>query len=222
VHGSHQFLTNRAAFAWSGLGPDAVHSGCTNSDGTDSELDDFRAQIDAVFYGTVHVTRAALPVMREQGSGWIVQVASIGGRLTAPGAGAYQSAKFAVEGFSGVLRQEVGPLGIRVTVAEPGAMRTDWAGTSMQVPPIRREYRATVGAVADQLRSRTGSEPIDPAAVARVLVDLADEPDPPFHLVLGRDAVDHVAAVMAETAAEDARWAEVGRSVDFAPQPAST
>ncbi len=178
-------------------------------------LDAFCAQVEAVFFGTVHVTKAALPVFRRQGSGYFIQVTSVGGRLTAPGLSAYQSAKFAVEGFSGVLRQEVAPLGIRVTLAEPGGMRTDWAGSSMDVAPFGPDYEPTVGAMAKRLREGSGAEPIDPARVARVFLDLADNPQPPLHLVLGSAAVDMVAGVMRNTAAEDERWAGVGRSVDF-------
>lgn len=178
-------------------------------------LEAFRGQIDAVFLGTVHVTKAALPVFRRQGSGYFIQVTSIGGRANAPGLAAYQSAKFAVEGFSGVLKQEVSPLGIRVTLAEPGGMRTDWAGSSMEIPPFDPAYEPTVGGLAGHLRENTGKEPIDPAKVARVFLDLADDPEPPLHLVLGKDAVDHVADAMRALIAEDRKWAEVGRSVDF-------
>jgi NAD(P)-dependent dehydrogenase (short-subunit alcohol dehydrogenase family) len=178
-------------------------------------LDAFRAQVEAVFFGTVHVTKAALPVFRRQGSGFFIQVTSIGGRLTAPGLAAYQSAKFAVEGFSSVLRQEVGPLGIRVTLAEPGAMRTDWAGASMDIPAFGPDYEPTVGVMATRLRETSGAEPIDPVKVARVFLDLADNPRPPLHLVLGSAAVDHIAAASRDTAAEDEHWASVGRSVDF-------
>ncbi|MFE4610182.1 SDR family NAD(P)-dependent oxidoreductase [Streptomyces niveus] len=178
-------------------------------------LDDFRAQVDAVFFGTVYVTKAVLPHFVERRAGHFIQVTSIGGRGTAPGVGAYQSAKFAVEGFSGVLNDEVGPLGIKVTLAEPGAMRTDWAGSSMDIPEIAPEYAATVGAMAERLRTTTGNEPIDPAKVARVLLDVARMDEPPLHLVLGRDAVDYVADKMKTLADGDARWAELGRSVDF-------
>ena len=178
-------------------------------------LQAFRAQVEAVFFGTVHVTKAVMPVFRRQGSGYFIQVTSVGGRMTAPGLAAYQSAKFAVEGFSGVLRQEVAPLGLRVTLAEPGGMRTDWAGPSMDIPAFGPDYEATVGAMAKRLRDRSGAEPIDPAKVARVFLDLADNPQPPLHLVLGRDAVGMIARGMRDTAAEDERWAAVGRSVDF-------
>ena len=180
-----------------------------------TDLGSFHAQVDAVFYGTVHVTRAALPVFRRQGSGLFIQVTSVGGRLTAPGLGAYQAAKFAVEGFSSVLHQEVSPLGIRVVLAEPGSMRTDWAGDSMKVAAFDPSYDATVGAMARRTRESSGNQPIDPTAVARVFVEIAQHPSPPLHLLLGSDAVDYMATSLAATAAEDRQWASVGRSVDF-------
>src|SRR6187402_2626718 len=101
----------------------------------DAPEDDFRAQLETNFFGVVNVTRAALPVLRAQGSGHVIQVSSLGGRMASPGLSAYQSAKWAVGGFSEVLAKEVAPLGIRVTVVEPGGVRTDWAGTSMRIDP---------------------------------------------------------------------------------------
>ncbi|SNY76014.1 SDR family NAD(P)-dependent oxidoreductase [Paractinoplanes atraurantiacus] len=181
----------------------------------DITLDDFRAQMDAVFYGTVYVTKAALPHFVERRAGHFIQVTSVGGRGTAPGVGAYQSGKWAVEGFSGVLAKETGPLGVKVTLAEPGAMRTDWSGSSMEIPPVSANYAGTVGAMGEFLRQRGGQEPIDPVKVARVLLDVAAMEQPPLHLPLGRDAVDIVRGEMAILNAEDARWAELGRSVDF-------
>ncbi len=109
---------------------------------------DFRAQVETNLFGVVTLSQEAVHVMREQGSGHIVQVSSVGGRMSTPGLGAYQTAKWAVGGFSSVLAKEVGPLGIRVTVLEPGGMRTDWAGSSMSVAPVRPEYEATVGVSA--------------------------------------------------------------------------
>jgi NAD(P)-dependent dehydrogenase (short-subunit alcohol dehydrogenase family) len=179
------------------------------------DLDDFRFQVDAVFFGTVYVTKAALPVFHAQHSGHFIQVTSIGGRRTSPGLGAYQAAKFAVEGFSGVLAQEVAGLGIKVTLAEPGGMRTDWAGSSMQVPQHSPDYDPTVGAMAARLRAGTGTEPIDPDKVARVFVQIAELNEPPLHLVLGSDAVELAAAGLQQSVDADQRWAEVGRSVDF-------
>jgi hypothetical protein len=102
-----------------------------------------------------------------------------------------------------------------VTLAEPGGMRTDWAGSSMDIPAFGPDYEATVGAMAKRLREASGTEPIDPAKVARVFLDLAGNPQPPLHLVLGSDAAGLIAGVMRDTTAEDERWARVGRSVDF-------
>lgn len=178
-------------------------------------LDDFRAQLDAVFYGTVHVTKAALPVFREQGAGHFIQVTSTGGRIAAPGLSAYQSAKHAVEGFSKVLAKEVNRLGIKVTLAEPGAMRTDWAGSSMRTSPIDPAYEQSVGAIIGGVRSGSGNEPIDPVKVARVLLDIAQLPEPPLQLVLGRSAVTYIEQDLKRQLAEDERWAWIGRSVDF-------
>jgi NAD(P)-dependent dehydrogenase (short-subunit alcohol dehydrogenase family) len=181
----------------------------------DVAMDDFRAQVETVFIGTVLVTKAALPVMRRQGGGHFIQVTSVGGRITTPGLAAYQSSKFAVEGFSGVLRQEVAPLGIKVTLAEPGGMRTDWAGSSMQVPAFQDAYQPTVGAIAERLRAASGKEPIDPVKAARALIDIAGQDEPPLHLLLGRDAFQYASRALEQTGAEDKRWAHVAFSVDF-------
>ncbi|WP_432856249.1 SDR family NAD(P)-dependent oxidoreductase [Amycolatopsis sp. CA-161197] len=180
------------------------------------DLADFRAQVEAVFFGTVHVTKAALPVFLAQHSGHFIQVTSVGGRGTAPGLSAYQSAKFATEGFSGVLNDEVSGLGIKVTMAEPGLMRTDWSGPSMEVRAFKPEYAPTMGPLIEHLRSKRGVEPIDPAAVARVFLQVVELAEPPLHLVLGSDAVAMMRAGMTKLMAEDERWAELGRSVDFA------
>jgi NAD(P)-dependent dehydrogenase (short-subunit alcohol dehydrogenase family) len=163
----------------------------------------------------VHVTKAALPVFLEQGSGHFIQVTSIGGRGAAPGVGAYQSAKFATEGLSQVLEQEVSPQGVKVTLAEPGLMRTDWSGPSMAVRPYKAAYEPTIGSMVKYLGDTRGKEPIDPARIGRVFLDVVEMDEPPLHLVLGSSAVDRVAGELRKLAAQDARWAELGRSVDF-------
>ncbi|MFF4147831.1 SDR family NAD(P)-dependent oxidoreductase [Streptomyces sp. NPDC001698] len=121
----------------------------------DTTIGAFRAQIDTNFYGVVHVSKAVTPILRRQRHGHILQVSSLGGRITTAGLTAYQSAKWAVGGFSLGLAQEVAPFGVKVTVLEPGAMRTDWAGSSMTIPPISEPYQQTVGAFADMFRNRT-------------------------------------------------------------------
>ena len=179
-------------------------------------LDDFRAQVEAIFFGTVHVTKAVLPVFRRQGYGHVIQVSSIDGRLGTPGLSAYQAAKHAVEGFSKALATEVNRLGIRITLAEPGPMRTDWAGTSMRTPAVDAFYQGTVGATISYARCTSGHEPVDPTKVARALLSIADLPEPPLHLVLGRTALDSVADELKRQLKEDSSWAWIGRAVDFA------
>lgn len=179
---------------------------------------DFRAQIETNFYGVVHVTRAALPVFRQQRSGHFIQISSVGGRVGgSPGMGAYQSAKFAVEGFSEVLNAEVRPLGIKVTIVEPGAFRTDWSGSSMRRPPVGADYEPTVGQMNRMREATAAGWPGDPARAAQVIADIAARDDPPLRLLLGSDALAAAERSSASRAAEAQAWADVSRSTDFAP-----
>lgn len=171
----------------------------------DFDFDDFRTQIDTNFFGVVRLTQAALPVMRAQGAGHIIQISSVGGRLVRAGLGAYQSAKWAVTGFSGVLAQEVAPLGINVTVLEPGGMRTDWAGSSMRVAAVRDEYADTVGAsIARSTPENLGAS--DPARVAELVLTVAGMSEPPERLLVGPDAYRYATAAGRELLADDKRW----------------
>jgi NAD(P)-dependent dehydrogenase (short-subunit alcohol dehydrogenase family) len=179
----------------------------------DITLEDFRRQIETNLFGVVNVTKAALPILREQGSGHIIQISSVGGRLATPGLSAYQSAKWAVGGFSSVLAAEVAPLGIRVTVLEPGGMETDWAGSSMQVPPISEPYRSTVGAMAAMHNSEAVALG-DPAKVAQVVLQIAAMDDPPLRLVLGSEAYAYATAAARAQAASDERWHQLSSSTD--------
>jgi len=181
----------------------------------DVSLDDFRAQLDANLFGVVNVTKAALPGLRAQGGGHIIQVSSVGGRLATPGLSAYQAAKWAVGGFSEVLAREVGPLGIKVTVLEPGGMRTDWAGSSMRVPPISEPYQSTVGAIA-AMHSENGSDDAlgDPAKVAQVVLKVAEMAEPPLRLILGSEAYAYATAAAKARAESDAAWHDLTVSTD--------
>jgi NAD(P)-dependent dehydrogenase (short-subunit alcohol dehydrogenase family) len=181
----------------------------------DVTLDDFREQLDANLLGVVNVTKAALPVLRRQGGGHIIQVSSIGGRLATPGLSAYQAAKWAVGGFSEVLAKEVAPLGIKVTVLEPGGMATDWAGSSMHVPPVSEPYQATVGVMA-ALHRNDDSPPVlgDPAKVAQVVLAVADMDEPPLRLILGSEAYAYATAAAAARAESDAKWHDLTVSTD--------
>ena len=181
----------------------------------DMAEDDFRAQIETNFFGVVNVTRAALPVLRAQRDGHFIQISSIGGRRASVGISAYQSAKFAVEGFSEALSNEVGPLGIRVTIVEPGGFRTDWAGSSMRIDQIREEYQATVGSFAQAFRKNADAARGDPAKAAQAVLRIASEKEPPLRLLLGTDAVFLAGVVASTRMAEDAKWKALSVSTDF-------
>ncbi|MFJ1744822.1 oxidoreductase [Streptomyces sp. NPDC088116] len=176
---------------------------------------DFRAQIDTNFYGVYHVTKAAVPILREQGSGHIIQISSSGGRLGVPGLGAYQSAKWAVAGFSEVLSRELAPLGVRVTVIEPGGLRTDWAGASMTIPPISEPYRKTAGAHAELVRGMDGRQTGDPAKAAQVILGLPHLDEPPLHLLLGSDAYRYVTESDRARMESDVKWRQLTESIDY-------
>src|SRR5215469_11978065 len=132
---------------------------------TDDE--DFRAQFETNFWGVYNVSKAAVPVLREQGSGLVMQFSSVGGRVGgSPGIASYQAAKFAIDGFSRVLQAETAPFGVKVIVVEPSGFRTDWAGSSMTVHEIPEAYAATVGAMNTRVRRSTTGPAGDPARAA--------------------------------------------------------
>ncbi|WP_446041879.1 SDR family NAD(P)-dependent oxidoreductase [Streptomyces sp. SID1121] len=182
----------------------------------DTTIDDFRAQIDTNFYGVVYVSKAMTPILRAQGSGHIFQVSSLGGRIASVGLTAYQSAKWAVGGFSLGLAQEVAPFGVKVTVLEPGGMRTDWAGSSMTIPPISPPYEQTVGAFADMIRvsdtEAIAANSADPAKVAGIVVNLAGREDAPTQILLGRDALQYWEAASKALAESDEKWRPISES----------
>lgn len=176
----------------------------------------FRDQIETNLFGVVNVTKAALPIFHQQRSGHFLQFSSIGGRVGgSPGLGAYQTAKFAVEGFSEVLNAEAKPLGIKVTIVEPGGFRTDWGGSSMQTSPVGSDYEDTVGAMNRFRESTVSTWRGDPRRAANILVDLVDLDEPPLRLLLGEGAVMSAGQSSRERAAEAERWAAVSRSADF-------
>ncbi|NYE61154.1 NAD(P)-dependent dehydrogenase (short-subunit alcohol dehydrogenase family) [Duganella sp. 1224] len=178
----------------------------------DISLDDFTGQVQTNFFGVVYVSKAAVPILREQGHGHIIQIASIGARLGVAGLSAYQSAKFAVRGFSLVLAQEVAPLGIKVTVVQPGGMNTDWAGSSMQVPAVSAPYDQTVGATARHLRQLVGKASSDPVKVAAAMITLANLEEPPVELLIGADAVEYVKRAADAVAENDRKWHDLSVS----------
>jgi NAD(P)-dependent dehydrogenase (short-subunit alcohol dehydrogenase family) len=165
--------------------------------------------------GPMNVTRAVLPVMRKQRSGRILQISSIGGRRGGtPGLAAYQAAKFAVAGFSEVVINEVAPLGIQLTIVEPGGFATDWAGKSMKILPSKPDYEATVGETAKRLRGDPGAARGVPEKAAQALLALALMPKQPRRLVLGSDAYVLAKAKALELIASDDANRQLSASTD--------
>lgn len=176
--------------------------------------EDFRQQFETNFWGVYNVSMAALPLLKEQGAGLMIQFSSVGGRVGGtPGLGAYQAAKFAVDGLTRVLTAETGAFGIEYLVVEPGGFATDWAGSSMGVQPIPEDYQGTVGSFAEYLRGVADTG--DPDRAGEILVRVAHSEPIPTHLLLGagaaRLALDYSAAQIAEATA----WQDVSTSADF-------
>jgi NAD(P)-dependent dehydrogenase (short-subunit alcohol dehydrogenase family) len=175
----------------------------------------FKALVDTNFYGVVNMTRAALPIMRKQKSGYILQISSVGGRLALAGSAAYHAAKWAVGGFTEALAQEVASFGVKVCALEPGGMRTNWgARASKETPDLLPDYEPSVGALAKMLKSHWGQENGDPAKVAQVVLRLAASDRLPAHLLLGSDAVQYAGQAEAARAADAERWREISVSTD--------
>ncbi len=168
--------------------------------------EELRAQMETNFFGAVAVTRAFLPQFRRQGYGAIVNISSLGGRLSYPGFGAYSASKFALEGISEALARELKPLGIKVLIVEPGQFRTDLAGAGMRHMPEIGAYAESVGPIRQFARTMHGTQEGDPWKVARA-IDLAlrDE-NTPLRLQLGRDAVDAIRSHAEGMLADLKRW----------------
>jgi NAD(P)-dependent dehydrogenase (short-subunit alcohol dehydrogenase family) len=191
-----------------------VNNAGFGSVGAVEEIEDgpFRALMETMFFGALALTQAALPVMRRQGSGAIVQISSMGGQVTMPGFGAYCAAKFALEAVSESLAAEVAPLGIQVLIVEPGAFRTGFGGAGMQrSPELGDVYAETAGRTRQAVDGMDGSQPGDPAKAAAVILLALDAGDPPRHLALGDDAVDAIRAAQDARRADLEAWEPVSR-----------
>lgn len=181
----------------------------------ETSMEDFRAQMETNLFGTVMMTKAVLPHFRENRSGHIIQISSVGGRLGPVGRGAYAAAKWGVEGFSEVLSKEVSPLGIKVTLIEPGGFRTDFAGSSSSIREGLKDYDATVGATARFQRDYDGKQPGDPARGAQVIIAVARQEQPPLRLLMGSDAFGAARQNDLQKLEEDKKWQALSVSTDF-------
>jgi NAD(P)-dependent dehydrogenase (short-subunit alcohol dehydrogenase family) len=178
---------------------------------------DFRAQFETNFWGLYHVSKAAIPHLRRQGGGLIVQFSSIGGRVGgSPGIASYQAAKFAVDGFTRVLAAETAPFGIQTIVVEPSGFATDWAGSSMTIHDIPDDYDATIGVMQRLVRANSAGSAGDPVRAAEIIVRVAHRANVPSHLLLGVNAIDMALDYSRRQLAEATSWESVSRSADFA------
>jgi NAD(P)-dependent dehydrogenase (short-subunit alcohol dehydrogenase family) len=168
-------------------------------------------------FGLLAVTRAVLPVMRKQKAGHVINMSSVGGYQSAQGWGVYCSTKFAVEGLSEALSAELAPVGVHVTVVEPGYFRTDFLDqrSLSRSERVIDDYAATVGALREHVGEMNHSQPGDPAKLARALLQLVDAPKPPLRLALGSDTVRMVEAKNAFVAGELAAFRALSLSTDF-------
>lgn len=181
----------------------------------DTSLADFRAQIETNLFGVIIMTKTVLPYFRERATGHVIQIASIGGRVGPTGRAAYAAAKFGVEGFSESLSKEVGPLGIKITIVEPGGFRTDFAGSSTELRVGRPEYDATVGATVRFQRDYDGKQPGDPVKAAAALLHIASLPNPPLRLLLGSDAYNAAEQHALQILRFDKEWKDLSISTDY-------
>jgi NAD(P)-dependent dehydrogenase (short-subunit alcohol dehydrogenase family) len=172
---------------------------------------ELRAVMEVMFFGAVAVTKAALPHLRAQNSGTFVQISSMGGQVTMPGFGAYCAAKFALEGVSEALAAEVAPFGVRVLIVEPGAFRTEFGGGRMQRSRTIDAYAASTAPTRAAVDSMDGNQPGDPARAAAAILEAVNNPDAPLRLALGGDAVDAIAATLAERTNDLRAWEKVSR-----------
>lgn len=156
----------------------------------ESEEDDARSMFETNFWGLSAMTRAVLPKMREERSGTIVNISSIGGFVGNPGVGYYNATKFAVNGFSEALKKEVEPLGIKVLLVMPSGFRTDWAGRSANdAPATIKDYAETADKNKEMIRGYSGKQPGDPVRAVKAIIEAVEREDAPLNLLLGKAAL---------------------------------
>jgi len=167
-------------------------------------------------FGVHTVTRAILPILREQHSGYIVNISSAGGFTASPGWGAYNSSKFALEGMSESLAQELAPLGIKVLIVEPGYFRTDFLNDSMKTAAKSiSDYHQTAGKMRETANARNRKQPGDPRKAALAIVKAVESPEPPLRLCLGPDCFDRIGNKLTAVRNELDKWRDVSLNTDF-------
>jgi len=182
----------------------------------ESEEKEVRRMFEINVFGLSRMIQAVLPGMRQRGKGCIVNLSSIGGLCGFPALAFYNATKFAVEGLSEALWQEVEPLGIKVMLVEPSGFRTDWAGRSASESKRRIEdYAKTAGEWRSEIRADSGQQPGDPVRAAQAIVKAVESPHPPHRLLLGNNAYEGATAKLKALGTEFKAWEAVSRGADF-------
>ncbi len=182
----------------------------------ESEDDALRNMFEINFFGLTKVIQAVLPIMRQQKSGHILNVASIAGLIGYPGIGFYNATKFAVDGMSEALSKEVTPLGIKVTIISPSGFRTDWAGRSAAETQISiADYAETAHANTQNIRNSSGKQSGDPVRAAKAIIKAVESTNPPLHLLLGAAALKNARIKLEDLRRDFDQWAEVSVAADF-------
>jgi NAD(P)-dependent dehydrogenase (short-subunit alcohol dehydrogenase family) len=178
--------------------------------------EEFEPMFQTNIYGTIRTTRAFLPHFRERRSGHIFNLSSIGGLVGGAGWGFYNTTKFAVEGFSEALAAEMKPLGVRVTIVEPGPFRTEFLGRSGKLAAVELpDYEQTAGKAREYLRTQSGKQPGDPQRAIEAIITVANDPNPPVHLLLGKPALTRFRDKLAQWEKDLATWESLTLGADF-------
>jgi len=182
-------------------------------EGEDPEV---RAMFETNVFGLIAATQAVLPIMRRQKSGHVINISSIGGLVSFGATGFYHATKYAVEGLSESLAIETRPLGIKVTIVEPGPFRTDWAGRSIkQSKTVIGDYDQTAGERRRQTEARSGNQPGDPVRAAQAIMAVVDAPEPPLRLLLGKPALGLARAKLDSLAKDFDAWEKTTLGADY-------
>lgn len=201
--GTIDVLVNNAGFGFAG----AIE---------ETSNDEAREIFDANFFGTLELTQIFLPMLRAQKSGHILQISSHGGFKAFPGFGIYNASKFALEGFSEALAMEIAPLGIKLTIVEPGPFRTNFAGSSFkQAEKIIADYNQTAGAFRERMKQVDGKQEGDPIKASQAMIDITKLDNPPLRLPLGKIAIASITAKLASVQNDMHAYKEMAESVVY-------
>ncbi|PVZ19488.1 MULTISPECIES: oxidoreductase [unclassified Pseudomonas] len=181
----------------------------------ESPLEQMRQQFEVNVFGAVAVMQALVPHFRQQRGGHILNITSMGGTITMPGVGYYCASKFALEGITATLRQELAPFGVKVTAVAPGSFRTDWAGRSMKRSPRSiSDYDRLFDPIRQARQDKSGKQLGDPAKAALAILHIVEAPEPPAQILLGSDALGLVRTHLHQRLAEIDQWQALTRSTD--------